>query len=194
MSIAGAWRLEIDGLVERPLSVSLDELRARPAVELAVTMECAGNGRAHVEPHVVSQPWLHEAVGTARWRGTPVAALLEEAGVRDGAVEVLFTGLDRGVEGGEEQDYARSLPLEEVLGGDALLAYEVNGVPLPPQHGFPLRLVVPGLVRDDEREVARADHSARRAVRRLPAAPLATGCARTRTRRATAHAHRSPGR
>ena len=140
----GAWRLEIDGLVERPLTVSLEEVRARPAVELAVTMECAGNGRANVEPHVVSQPWLHEAVGTARWRGTPVAALLEEAGVRDGAVEVLFTGLDRGVEGGEEQDYARSLPLEEVLGGDAILAYEVNGVPLPPQHGFPLRLVVPG--------------------------------------------------
>ena len=107
-------------------------------------MECAGNGRAHVEPHVVSQPWLLEAVGTARWRGTPVAGLLEEAGVADGASDVLFTGLDRGVEGGEEQDYARSVPLAEVLAGDALLAYEVNGVPLPPQHGFPLRLVVPG--------------------------------------------------
>ncbi len=139
-----AWRLEVDGLVERPLTLTLDELRARPAVELAVTMECAGNGRAHVEPHVVSQPWLLEAVGTARWRGTPVAALLEEAGLTDGAVEVLFTGLDRGVEGGEEQAYERSLPVEEMLGGDALLAYEVNGVPLPPQHGFPVRLVVPG--------------------------------------------------
>ena len=104
----GDWRLELGGAVERALSLSLDDLRARPAVELAVTMECAGNGRAHVEPHVVSQPWLLEAVGTARWRGTPVAALLEEAGVRDGAVEVLFTGLDRGVEGGEEQDYARA--------------------------------------------------------------------------------------
>ena len=139
-----SWRLEVDGLVDRPLSLSLDELRARPAVEIAVTMECAGNGRAHVEPHVVSQPWLLEAVGTAKWRGTPVAGLLEEARISDGAIEVLFTGLDRGVEGGEEQSYARSLPLAEVLAGEAILAYEVNGVPLPPQHGFPLRLVVPG--------------------------------------------------
>jgi len=138
------WRLEVDGLVERTLSLSLGEIRARSAVEMAVTMECAGNGRAYVEPHVISQPWLVEAVGTARWRGTPVAELLEEAGVRDRAVEVLFTGLDRGVEGGEEQAYARSLPIAEVLSGEAILAYEVNGVPLPPQHGFPLRLVVPG--------------------------------------------------
>ena len=141
---AARWQLVVDGLVERPLTLSLDELRARPALEHVVTMECAGNGRAHVEPHVVSQPWLLEAVGTARWRGTPLAALLEEAGVREGAVEVLFTGLDRGVEGGEEQVYARSLPLAEALRSEAILAYEVNGVSLPPQHGFPLRLVVPG--------------------------------------------------
>ena len=138
------WRLELDGLVERPVSLSLEDIRKRPAVETVVTMECAGNGRAHVEPHVVSQPWLLEAVGTARWRGTPVAGLLDEVGIADGATEVVFTGLDRGVEGGEEQDYARSLTLDEVGRGDALLAYEVNGVPLPPQHGFPLRLVVPG--------------------------------------------------
>jgi DMSO/TMAO reductase YedYZ molybdopterin-dependent catalytic subunit len=139
-----SWRLEVDGLVGSPLSLSIDEIQARPAVETAVTMECAGNGRALVEPHVVSQPWLLEAIGTARWRGTPVAGLLEQAGVAEGASDVLFTGLDRGVEGGEEQDYARSVSLAEVLAGDALLAYEVNGVPLPPQHGFPLRLVVPG--------------------------------------------------
>jgi sulfane dehydrogenase subunit SoxC len=138
------WRLEVDGSVERPLSLSLDELRARPAQEIAVTMECAGNGRAHVEPHVVSQPWLLEAVGTARWRGTRVAALLEEAGLHEGAVEALFVGLDRGVEGEEEQAYARSLPVDELVCGDALLAYDVNDVPLPPQHGYPLRLVVPG--------------------------------------------------
>jgi sulfane dehydrogenase subunit SoxC len=141
---ASTWRLEVDGLVERRLSLSLDELRTRPAIELAVTMECAGNGRAYVEPHVVSQPWLLEAVGTASWRGVSVAALLDEAGVREGALEALFTGLDRGVEGGEEQSYARSLPIAELLDADALLAYEVNGVLLPPQHGYPLRLVVPG--------------------------------------------------
>jgi DMSO/TMAO reductase YedYZ molybdopterin-dependent catalytic subunit len=141
---ADTWRLEVDGLVERPLSLTLDELRSRPSVELAVTMECAGNGRAHVEPHVVSQPWLLEAVGTARWRGVRVADLLAEAGVGEGAFEALFTGLDRGVEGEEEQAYARSLPLEVLSEGEALLAYEMNGVPLPAQHGFPLRLVVPG--------------------------------------------------
>ena len=138
------WRLEVDGLVETPLSLTLDDVRARAASEVVSTMECAGNGRALVEPHVVSQPWILEAVGTARWRGLPVRALLEEAGVQDGAIEVLFTGLDRGVEGDEEQDYARSLPLAEALREDVLLAYEINGVPLPPQHGFPLRLLVPG--------------------------------------------------
>ena len=114
------------------------------AVTRAVTMECAGNGRARLAPHVVSQPWLLEAVGNAEWTGVPVAALLEEAGLADDAVEVRFLGLDRGVEGGEVQPYERSLPLAEALGEDVLLAYAMNGQPLPPQHGFPLRLVVPG--------------------------------------------------
>ena len=140
----GSWRLEVDGLVDHPLSLSLDDLRGRPSVETAVTLECAGNGRALLEPHVESQPWLLEAVGTARWEGVPLASILEEAGVGEGAVEVLFTGLDRGVEGGEEQAYARSLALEEALRGEVLLAYGVNGGELPPQHGHPLRLVVPG--------------------------------------------------
>jgi DMSO/TMAO reductase YedYZ molybdopterin-dependent catalytic subunit len=106
-------------------------------------MECAGNGRARLEPHVVSQPWLLEAVGTGEWTGVPVAAVLREAGVGDGAREVLFTGADRGVEGGVEQHYQRSVALDEVVAG-ALLAYALNGEPLPPQHGFPVRLVVPG--------------------------------------------------
>ncbi len=139
-----AYRLEVDGLVARPLSLSLDEIRERPSVELAVTLECAGNGRALLDPHVVSQPWLLEAVGTARWRGAPVAGVLDDAGVEDGAAEIVFTGLDRGVEGDEEQAYARSLTLDELRESEAILAYEINGVPLPPQHGFPLRLVVPG--------------------------------------------------
>lgn len=139
---AEAWRLTVRG--ERALQLSLDDLRARPSVEHAVTMECAGNGRARLDPRPVSQPWLHEAVGTARWRGTPLRPLLEEAGVPDVTVEVLFTGLDRGVEGGEEQAFQRSLPLDEALRDEVLLAYEMNGAPLPPQHGFPLRLVVPG--------------------------------------------------
>src|SRR3954452_18966566 len=140
---AGSWRLEVGGRVERPLSLSPAGLRERTAGTRAVTMECAGNGRARLEPRVVSQPWLLEAVGTAEWTGVPVRAVLDAAGVGEGAVEVLFTGLDRGVEGGEEQAYQRSLSLDDASGG-ALLAYAVNGEPLPPQHGFPLRLVVPG--------------------------------------------------
>ena len=139
-----SFRLEVDGAVAPTLSFTIDELRERPARDVVATMECAGNGRVHVEPHVVSQPWLLEAVGTARWRGASLAGLLEEAAVGEDAVEVLFTGLDRGIEGEEEQPYARSLPLAEALRADVLLAYEVNGVPLPPQHGFPLRLLVPG--------------------------------------------------
>jgi DMSO/TMAO reductase YedYZ molybdopterin-dependent catalytic subunit len=139
-----AYRLEIGGAVERPLSLSLAELRGRSAVTRAVTLECAGNGRALLEPRPVSQPWLTEAIGTAQWTGVPLGALLEEAGLRDDAVEVLFTGLDRGIEGGVEQDYERSLPVAEALGADALLAYEMGGAPLPPQHGYPLRLVIAG--------------------------------------------------
>jgi DMSO/TMAO reductase YedYZ molybdopterin-dependent catalytic subunit len=141
---AAAFTLEIGGRVERPRALTLESLRARPAVEAAVTMECAGNGRALLDPRPLSQPWLAEAVGTAAWRGTPLRPLLEDAGPLADAVEVVFTGLDRGIEAGEEQSFERSLPLEEALREEVLLAYEMNGQPLLPQHGFPLRLVVPG--------------------------------------------------
>jgi len=138
-----AWRLTVGGRVAAELSLSLADLRRREPLEVVATMECAGNGRARLEPRPVSQPWLLEAVGTGRWRGVPLRSLLEEAGVLAGAQEVVFAGLDHGIENGVEQDYARSLPLEEARRGDVLLAYELNGVPLPPQHGFPLRLLVP---------------------------------------------------
>ena len=137
-----AFRLDVGGAVDRPLSLSLDDLRARERVSMPVTFECAGNGRALLTPRPVSQPWLTEAVGTAEWGGTPLQPLLREAGVRDTAIEALFTGLDSGMEGGILQAYERALPLAET--DNALLAYEMNGAPLPAQHGFPLRLVVPG--------------------------------------------------
>jgi DMSO/TMAO reductase YedYZ molybdopterin-dependent catalytic subunit len=126
------------------MSLSLGELRDRPAVTSEITFECAGNGRALLDPRPISQPWLLEAVGTGSWTGTPLAALIAEAGATEGAVEVLFTGLDRGVEGDIEQTFQRSLPLADALGDEVLLAWGLNGGPLPPQHGFPLRLVVPG--------------------------------------------------
>jgi DMSO/TMAO reductase YedYZ molybdopterin-dependent catalytic subunit len=141
---ADAWRLDVDGRVERPVTVDLAALRARPKVSLPVTLECAGNGRARLHPRPVSQPWLTEAVGTAVWTGTPLAPLLREAGLADDAVDVVFTGLDHGVERGVEQDYQRGLPVAEAMREGVLLAYEMNGAALPPQHGFPVRLVVPG--------------------------------------------------
>lgn len=139
-----SWHLSVDGHVDSPLRLDLPALTARPRVETTVTLECAGNGRARLLPRPVSQPWLDEAVGTARWAGTPLAPLLREAGVRDGAVDVVFTGHDHGTERGVEQDYQRALAVGDALGDDVLLAYEMNGAPLPPQHGAPVRLIVPG--------------------------------------------------
>lgn len=138
------FRLIVDGLVDTGLSLDLDAIRSRPRVSKVVTLECAGNGRARMSPRPVSQPWLVEAVGTSRWTGTPLAPLLREASIQGGAVEVVFTGADHGIERGVEQDYQRSLSVAEAVGEDVLLAYEMNGAPLPPQHGYPLRLVVPG--------------------------------------------------
>src|SRR4051812_27130830 len=141
---AATWTLEVDGAVEQPMSLSLADLRERPEVTSDITFECAGNGRALLDPRPISQPWLLEAVGTGSWTGTPLSALMAEAGVPEGAVEVLFTGLDRGVEGDMEQTFQRSLPLAEAFRDEVMLAWGLNGGPLPPQHGFPLRLVVPG--------------------------------------------------
>ena len=136
-------RLAVGGRVGTPLDLSLDDLRARPAVTMPVMMECAGSGRAHLAPRPVSAPWHDEAIGCAEWTGTPLRGVLEEAGVLDDAVEILFTGADRGIDQGVEQDYQRSLTVDEAMADDVLLAYAMNGRPLPPSHGHPLRLVVP---------------------------------------------------
>jgi DMSO/TMAO reductase YedYZ molybdopterin-dependent catalytic subunit len=142
--VGDEWKLTVDGDIGTPLALSLDELRALPAHEVVSTMECAGNGRAKLTPRPLSQPWLDEAIGTGRWRGARLRDVLERAVPGAGAVEVLFTGLDRGIEGGEEQLFQRSLPLDLAREEDVLLAYDLNGAPLPPQHGSPLRLLVPG--------------------------------------------------
>jgi sulfane dehydrogenase subunit SoxC len=138
------YELVVGGHVRKTLRLTIDDVRSRPPQTLAVTLECAGNGRARTSPRPLSQPWLGEAVGTAEWTGTSLAALLHEAGLRDGAVDVVFTGLDRGVQGGVDQLYERSLSIADASRDEVLLAYAINGQPLPPQHGFPLRLVVPG--------------------------------------------------
>ena len=139
-----AWRLRVGGRVERPFDLALDDLRQLPRTSVTATFECAGNGRARQDPRPQSQPWLVEAVGNATWTGVRLRTLLERAGVGADAVDVVFTGADHGIERGIEQDYARGLPVAEAVAGDALVAYEMNGEPLPPQHGFPARLVVPG--------------------------------------------------
>jgi sulfane dehydrogenase subunit SoxC len=138
----GAFRLEIAGAVEQPLTLSLDTIRARARIAEAITFECAGNGRALLEPRPLSQPWLTEAVGTAEWGGAALQPLLDEARPSPDAVELLFSALDSGIEGGVPQAYERAMPVGEAE--HALLAYEMNGAPLPPQHGYPLRLVLPG--------------------------------------------------
>jgi DMSO/TMAO reductase YedYZ molybdopterin-dependent catalytic subunit len=141
---ASSWRLRIGGLVARPIELTLEDLRSRPARTMPVTMECAGNGRARLEPRPLSQPWLVEAIGTASWTGTLLGPLLDEAGIAPEAAELVFTGADRGFQGEIEQDYQRSLTVAEAMRPDVLLAYEMNGRPLEPQHGYPVRLLVPG--------------------------------------------------
>ena len=138
------WQLHVGGVVDSPFTVDLDSIRAMPPATRRVTIECAGNGRARLLPRPVSQPWLVEAVGNAEWTGTPLAPLLRRAAPTTEAREVVFTGSDHGVERGVEQTYQRSLSLADAFDDDVLLVYEMNGAPLPPQHGFPLRLLVPG--------------------------------------------------
>ena len=109
----------------------------RPSRTVAVTMECAGNGRALLTPRPIIQLWLLEAISTARWTGTPLGPLLAEAGISGEAREVLFSGLDQGVQGDEVQYYQRSLSVEESIRDEVLLAYQMNGAALQPQHGYP---------------------------------------------------------
>jgi sulfane dehydrogenase subunit SoxC len=139
-------RLTLVGLDGKETVFSMADIKARPSMSHVVTMECAGNGRALQQPRSLSMPWIHGGVGTAEWRGTPLLPLLREAGFfADGATEgvVVFTGADMGFEGRGR----RAIPFARSLNGEQLeecfLAYEMNGLPLPPQHGFPLRLIVP---------------------------------------------------
>jgi DMSO/TMAO reductase YedYZ molybdopterin-dependent catalytic subunit len=140
---ASAWRLQIRGLFENPFPVGLEEIKSLPAKTLRVTMECAGNGRGQLTPRYPSVPWLEEGVSTADWTGVPLAKLLVRARPSEGVTEIVFYGADRGFDAGVEHNFARSLTLAEAMREEVLVAYAMNGSPLPPQHGAPLRLVVP---------------------------------------------------
>ena len=141
---AEQWRLKITGLVGKPLELTLDEIKKRPRLTMPVAMECAGNGRALFAPRRISQPWLLEAIGNSEWAGTPLRGILQDAALSSAAIEIVFTGLDQGVEGEQIQFYQRSLTVDEAMRDEVLLVYEMNGEPLPPQHGYPLRLLMPG--------------------------------------------------
>jgi DMSO/TMAO reductase YedYZ molybdopterin-dependent catalytic subunit len=141
---AAGWELRIEGLVSRPRALSLAELQRMPARTLRVTLECAGNGRGQTSPRYPSMPWLEEGVSTAEWTGVPLAALLAETGLKESAREIVFHGADRGIDRGVEHTFSRSLIPAEAVREEVLVAYAMNGQALLPQHGAPLRLVVPG--------------------------------------------------
>jgi DMSO/TMAO reductase YedYZ molybdopterin-dependent catalytic subunit len=143
---AAEWRLDVGGMVRRPLRLSLHELTQLPAESAVVTLECAGNGRALFQPPTPGVQWGFGAAGTAEWTGPLLAEVLGRAGVQPGAVEVIFGGADRGtIEGTTLQArFERSMPVRDAMESGALLAYAMNGQPLPARHGHPLRLIVPG--------------------------------------------------
>ncbi len=140
------WRLQVDGDVDTPLTMTLADVRRMPAAELVSVLECAGNGRGFYEPSVPGLQWGHGGIGNGRWRGVRLADVLRRAGVRATATEVLFNGAD--VPLGTMPDFQRSIPVTKALDSSTLLAYQMNGETLPVKHGFPLRVVVPGWAGD----------------------------------------------
>ena len=146
---ATSWQLILEGEVEQTLHIGYEELRSLPATTVMATLECAGNGRARLAPKAKGLLWEQGAVGNALWTGVPLSVLLARAGVLPTAVEIVFEGSDEGVINDEPKApgtiaYARSLPMAKATQPEVLVAYLMNGQPLTPEHGFPVRLVVPG--------------------------------------------------
>ena len=137
-----AWTLQVEGEVATPLTLTLDELRKLPSASLTMTLECAGNGRAFYDPPVAGIQWGKGAVGTARWTGVRLADVLKRAGVRGTGKFVVMNGADRAL--GTMPDFIRQLPIDKAMNPDTLVAFDMNGQPIPPVHGFPLRAIVPG--------------------------------------------------
>jgi DMSO/TMAO reductase YedYZ molybdopterin-dependent catalytic subunit/rhodanese-related sulfurtransferase len=141
-----SWRLEVTGLVDRPLRLSLRDLHNMRSETLVATLECAGNGRSAFDPPADGEQWQLGAVSTAEWTGVPLAEILDRVGLTTQAVEIVFRGADRG-NAGDAADpirFERSLPVTDAGQSSSLLAYAMNGEPLPLEHGYPLRLIVPG--------------------------------------------------
>lgn len=146
----GAYRLAVDGMVERPLELELDRLvNDFPRRTVMATLECAGNRRAELSalaPTPGETPWETGAIGNAFWTGVPLKEILSAAGVRPGAGYVAMRGADDVERSGENVGFGGSLALDKALSGEVLIAYEMNGEPLAPEHGYPLRMIAPGYI------------------------------------------------
>jgi DMSO/TMAO reductase YedYZ molybdopterin-dependent catalytic subunit len=136
---ASDWRLEITGLVQNPMTLTLDDIKGWPRQEISYTIECAGN---------TGLPFFNGGIGNAVWAGTPLAPILDEAGILDDGIEIVFYGSDSGEETRNDititQNFARSMSVEQAMHPYNLLCYEMNGEALPPINGYPLRLIAPG--------------------------------------------------
>ena len=178
-TLAATWRVRVAGLVAHPLSLSLADIKDRPRREIDFTLECSGN-------HGTGLTFATGFIGNARWAGTPLAPVLEQAGLRKDAVEIVFYGIDRGTQtirdntgivrggltgtvepdagGGLDltvtEQFARSMSIDDALDSRNLLCYEMNGESLPEKNGFPIRLIAPGLVWRGQRQVADAHRGA----------------------------------
>lgn len=139
---ASTWTLSVDGEVNATATLGLDEIRKLPATTITTTLECAGNGRAFFDPPVAGIQWTKGAVGTARWTGVRMADVLKRAGVKPTGRFILMNGADRPL--GAMPDYVRQVPVEKALHPDTILAYDMNGLPILPIHGYPLRAIIPG--------------------------------------------------
>ena len=145
---AQSWRLKVEGAVASPFELTYNELREMPTETTTATLECAGNGRSFLQPKMKGVAWGLGAVGNAEWTGVLLREVLQRAAVESGAREVVLEGGDKGAIAEPPRPpgkihYARSLPIAKAS-DDVLLAFEMNGQPLPASHGFPLRAVVPG--------------------------------------------------
>jgi DMSO/TMAO reductase YedYZ molybdopterin-dependent catalytic subunit len=144
-----SWRLIVEGRVERQLQLSYDDLLRMPPRSLVALLECAGNGRQFLTPKTQGLQWEAGAVGNAEWTGVPLAAILDRAGLKADAVEVVLEGADAGEVNVEPKSpgpihYSRSLPLDKARQPEVLLAYKMNGAELTADRGFPVRAIVPG--------------------------------------------------
>ncbi len=136
------YSLHVGGEVAAPYSINLRDLKKLPRVELVGVMECAGNGRSFYAPKVPGLQWTNGSVGNARWAGVRLADVLKTANLKATARHIMLDGADVAI--GTMPKFQRSIPIKKAIDPDTMLAYEMNGKPLTPSHGFPLRVVVPG--------------------------------------------------